>query len=153
MTVTAVSHPTAPAEEDEVTSRLRAHLDLDFLAKIGWIEETLTWRPPREDALVGYRVCRITGCNTVIGHRRQWCHACTNQWRTTGLSEEEFQTVHRRDVKEWDETICAVGHCERPTKTGRSKVCTAHQWHFQSSGQSFEQFLARPDTAAVDSRC
>ncbi|WP_198539952.1 tyrosine-type recombinase/integrase [Streptomyces sp. CT34] len=147
MTVTAVS-PLATAvaaEEDEVTGRLRAQLDADLLTKIGWVEEKLTWRPPREDPLVGYAICSISGCRTVIGHRRQWCYACTKQWKASGLSEEDFQAVHRRDVKEWDETICAVAQCERPAKTGRLQVCTAHLWHYQHSGQSLEEFAARRD--------
>lgn len=141
----AVSPPGVPSEEDEVTKRLRAQLDLDFITRIGWIEEKLLWHPAREDPLVGYSVCRITGCNTVIGHRQQWCHACINQWRTTGQDKEEFQAAYQRNVRVWDELICAVVHCERPAKTGQTKVCAAHLWHFKRSELDLEQFLARPD--------
>ncbi|MFZ3493127.1 tyrosine-type recombinase/integrase [Streptomyces sp. 5.8] len=145
MTATATSPLAAPPADDAVTDRLRAQMDTGFLTKIGWIEETLTWHPPREDPLVGYGICRITGCKTVIGHRRRWCVACTRAWKVSGLAEEEFQAVRRRDVKEWNETLCTVVRCERPAKTGRSMICTAHMWHFQQSGQSLEEFAARTD--------
>ncbi|MFI1169215.1 tyrosine-type recombinase/integrase [Streptomyces sp. NPDC020801] len=149
MPLTALSrtHSDAPdgSGDDAITRRLRARLDTDFLEKIGWIEQKLIWRPPREDPLVGYEVCRLTGCNTVIGHRKQWCHACTKNWKKSGLTEEEFQAGHRRSAVVWDETICALAQCERPAKNGALKVCTAHLWHYRNSGQSLEEFAARTD--------
>ncbi|WP_327368564.1 tyrosine-type recombinase/integrase [Streptomyces sp. NBC_01217] len=142
-----VAEPAEDADES-VTKRLRAQLDTDFLTKIGWIEDKQCWRPPSEDPLVGYRVCTIMGCGTVIAHRRTWCYACIKTWKASGLAKEEFQAVHRREVKEWDETICAVHHCERPAKNARTKVCTAHLWPYQQSGQSLAEFTARTDLTA-----
>ncbi|MEU7180997.1 MULTISPECIES: tyrosine-type recombinase/integrase [Streptomyces] len=144
-TAEAAGLPTAKSADDAVTHRLRTHLDPDFLAKIGWIEEKQCWRPPREDPLVGYQVCNISGCNTVIGHRKQWCYACIQTWKASGLPREEFQAVHRRNVVVWDETICTLPGCERPAKHASSKLCVAHLWHFQRSGQSLDEFADRHD--------
>jgi integrase len=145
VTVTAAAaRPVAPEHEDVQTARLHALLDSEFLKRIGWQQENLTWRPERTDPLCGFAVCQIAGCATVIGHRRSLCHACTSKWRSSGLPLDEFVATHRRDAKERTEVLCAVVGCQRPAKSSRNRLCTTHLSHQASSGRSVADFLTDP---------
>ncbi|WP_420753445.1 tyrosine-type recombinase/integrase [Rhodococcus sp. O3] len=147
MTLSAAAAPVATPANDQATERLRSLLDADFLTDLGWIEERLLWRPRRNDPLVGFEICAITGCQTVIGHRKQLCAFCTRTWQASGRPLDDFTSGHRRNRKEWNETICAVTGCERPTKSAPTKLCTAHLWHHQRGGTGLDEFLTRTDLA------
>jgi hypothetical protein len=147
VTVTAaVEQPVtpAPAEDDARTARLQALLDADFLHRIGWRPENLTWRPDSNDPLCGFGVCLAEGCATVIRRNRSLCHVCAAGWTDSGLPLEEFVATYRRPAAQLAETLCSVGGCQRPAKPGWQRLCTTHLSYQASSGLSVEDFLADP---------
>lgn len=142
---TAVAVVVGTPDDGQATKRLRGLIDTDLLAGLGWVEGSLIWRPLRNDPLVGFEVCAVRGCQTVIGHRKQLCAVCTRTWKDEGSPLNDFISTHHRDRKEWNEIVCAVAGCERPAKTAPTKLCTAHIWHYKRGGTDLDDFLARTD--------
>lgn len=100
-----------------------------WLQTAGWDEESQTLRPPSKHPTLGWRACRVAGCDTPCwgSRKHQLCTTCDSRWHagTESLTFEEF--VQRpRPLR--PDTQCQLvvdgARCERVQRS--LGLCSAH---------------------------
>ncbi|MGW0916764.1 tyrosine-type recombinase/integrase [Streptomyces sp. NPDC002784] len=152
-TATAVHAPqVGTVDGDHELLVLTGLLDAGFLDEIGWDPSAGVLRVPAEHPLLGYRLCRVPGCVTMIyAYALGICRACSNRLQVSGQNEEEF-LANARTWRTVGTRFCAVTDCARPAKTARAALCRAHDYQRRDRLKvSMDNFLRHPDVQPLPS--
>lgn len=95
----------------------------------GWDEETRTLRPSPEHPTLGWRACKVPGCDTPCwgSRKHQLCTTCESRWRTRAesLTFDEFvQRPRAVRVDNQCELVVNGARCERVQRS--LGMCAAH---------------------------
>ena len=140
------------AGEDHELAVLTGLLEESFLNEAGWDPSAGVLRVPAEHPLLGYRLCRVPGCATMIyAYALGICRACSTRLQASGQSEEEF-LANARTWRAVGTRSCAVTDCARPAKTARAALCRAHDYQRRDRLKlSIDNFLRHPDAQPLPS--
>lgn len=122
--------PGRPEDSRPTIAQLRGALDMRLLASGGWNDETRVLEPPRDHAVLGYRVCAVPGCDDAV-HKGQLCAACGRRREKAGKPPvDEFLATPRPPLRATaGSELCLVcrnpGH-ERPS-SGPKGLCDTHE--------------------------
>lgn len=139
---------------DGDAARLAAMTDPSFLADAGWDPAGRVLSLPAGHPLLGWPVCRVSGCESAA--HRAWsgvCWRCMTRLTKLGMTGE--QIAGGRDLPPapaGEELLCAVPGCRReatgfrrdspPETTG---LCRAHKAQFgRKNAGSLAEYLACP---------
>jgi hypothetical protein len=67
-----------------VADCLRDALDIALLAGVGWDPYSATFAPGRHHRLLGYRLCRVTGCGLEAWSPSGLCGGCLARFQNEG---------------------------------------------------------------------
>jgi integrase len=130
---------------NRTAARLVAFVDPMFLSEVGWNPVTHVLSPPAAHPLLGWPVCRISGCHKIAWGTQQTCTTCLRQLRISGLSEREFSLIPR-SARNIGIGPCSVTGCGRPWASARARLCAHHEHQRVLSQLGLERFLLHPDT-------
>jgi integrase len=131
--------------QDESRARdLWRHLDPGFLAEAGWDPRRQVLAPAPDHPLLGFRVCRVLGCQGHALLPEQLCATCRAGYRRSDLGMEEFAAAGRARVRCRGELICSVDGCPRPVRVRRLELCYTHEHQRKRLGLPLAEFLDHP---------
>jgi hypothetical protein len=147
MSVATVSY-AGQAEVERQPEDLWHLLDPGFLAEAGWDPRQEVLAPSLDHPLLGFRVCRVLGCQ---GHALlpDHCAACQGAYRRSDLSIEEFAAAGPVRVRRCGEVICSVNGCPRPVRVRRLELCYTHEHQRKRLGLPLPEFLGHPEAAPL----
>jgi integrase len=119
-------------------------LDPGFLAEARWDPRGEVLAPAPDHPLLGFRVCRVLGCQGHALLPEQLCATCRGAYRRSDLSMEEFVAAGPARVKRCGEAICTVEGCPRPVRTSRLQLCNTHEHHRKRLQLPLAAFLVHP---------
>jgi integrase len=103
-------------------------IDIDLLIRLGWDPATGVFSPDPAHPLLGYKVCRVVGCDGEAGDKRGICTGCLFRWKTT--PDVDLDTFCAAGVRRRHRTqpdlcaVCCVPGFERPaTANGLCFAC------------------------------
>jgi integrase len=124
-------------------------LDPGFLAGAGWDPRRQVLAPPPDHPLLGFRACRVLGCQGQALLPEQLCATCRGAYRCSGLSMEEFTAAGPARAKRCGEVICSVGGCPRPVRVRRLELCYTHEHQRNRLGLPLAEFLDHPEAVPL----
>ena len=105
--------------------RLGRAIDYPLLILAGWDPATQTLAPDREHPLLGYPVCRVTGCELEAWDRGSLCTGCRDRFRVSGGTDVgafcEAGVSRKNRSRDRRCLVCRVAGFERPV--GTSDLC------------------------------
>lgn len=105
--------------------RLAVAIDYLLLVGAGWDPATQTLTPDREHPLLGYPVCRVTGCEWEAWDPGGLCTGCRDRLRASGITEVEVFCARgaprRNRSRDRRCLVCRVPGFERPV--GANDLC------------------------------
>ncbi len=141
--MTAVRPLTLRRGEDRATDRLAAAIDYRLLAAAGWDPATQALAPDRGHPLLGYRVCRVAGCELEAPDSSGLCSGCRERFaRVGGTGIEAFcQSGPGRTNRSRDRLclVCRAPGFERPV--GTNDLCSSCDGLRRRRGQSVDAFV------------
>ncbi len=129
--------------EDRAADRLAAAIDCQVLAAAGWNPATQVLVPDRNHPLLGYRVCRVAGCELEAPDPSGLCSGCRDRFaRAGGTGIEAFcRSGPGRKNRSRDRLclVCRVPGFERPV--GTNDLCSSCDGLRRRRGQSVDAFV------------
>jgi integrase len=119
-------------------------LDPGFLSEAGWDPTRQVLAPGPDHPLLGFRACRVAGCQGQALLPEQLCATCRDAYRRSGLDIEEFAAAGPARAKRCGEVICSVGGCPRPVRVGRLELCYTHEHQRRRLGLPLAEFVDHP---------
>ncbi len=147
MTVAPVSY--AGQEDESRPGDLWRLVDPGFLAEAGWDPRRQVLAPSPDHPLLGFRACRVAGCQGQALLPEQLCATCRGAYRRSGLGMEEFAAAGPPRVTHRGEAICKVGGCPRPVRVRRLELCCTHEHQRNRLGLPLAEFLDHPEAVPL----
>ena len=119
-------------------------LDPGFLAAAGWDARREVLAPAPDHPLLGFRACRVLGCQGHALLPDQLCATCRGAYRRSDLSMQQFIAAGPARARRCGEAICSVNGCPRPVRTRRLELCNTHEHQRQQLGLPLAQFVGHP---------
>lgn len=147
--------PAIPGADDGRTVRLWEAIGGEFLAVMSWEPARQVVTFPKDHPLLGWRECAVSGCAAVVTSGLGFCTSCQERWAgTEGMPIAAFCAIPRARMLTRGEEIapCAVGGCQRPSSTSRTRLCGPH--HQQRKNYlrlPLEEFLKHPSVRPLPS--
>ncbi|MGH3896691.1 MAG: hypothetical protein ACRDTA_00265 [Pseudonocardiaceae bacterium] len=134
MTVTAIvspssdNHPCGTQLAEEWTAWLRERLDPDWRSG-EWDESLLLFTGDPRNPRTSVGVCEVAGCGvTIQAQSLGYCATCSDAYRQSGLTKEDFEATYSRQFNRAnvtrDAAECDVPACAR--KTHGQGLCVTH---------------------------
>jgi len=142
VSVASVSY--AGREAESRAGDLWLLLDPGFLAGAGWDPWRQVLAPGRDHPLLGFRACRVAGCQGQALLPEHLCATCRAAYRRSGLDSEDFAAAGPARAKRCGEVICSVGGCPRPVRVRRLELCYTHEHQRQRLGLPLAEFIDHP---------
>ena len=139
----------AGREEESRAGGLWRRLDPGFLAGAGWDPRRRVLAPSPDHPLLGFRACRVAGCQGQALLPEQLCATCRGAYRRSGLSVERFTAAGPARAKRCGEAICSVGGCPRPVRVRRLELCYTHEHQRNRLGLPLAEFLDHPEAVPL----
>jgi integrase len=137
---TGVSHVfTAGLGADRRAAGITALIQPEFVAAAGWDPASLVLAPPPEHPLLGWPICRTSGCGNAACRCEGLCRACA-RGRPAATSVAAPSSV----AQVGDPGMCAVAGCARAWRSSRQPLCRAHLRQRDDLGLSLSEFLTHP---------
>jgi integrase len=124
-------------------------LDPGFLAEAGWDPRRQVLAPVPDHPLLGFRACRVAGCQGHALLPEQLCATCRGAYRRSDLDMEDFVRAGRARVRCRGELICTVNGCLRPVRVRRLELCYTHEHQRKRLGLPLAAFLDHPGTVPL----
>ena len=141
--MTAARPLTQRRGEDRATDRLAAAIDYRLLAAAGRDPATRALAPDRDHPLLGYRVCRVAGCELEAPGPSGLCSGCRERFaQAGGTGIEAFcQSGPGRTNRSRDRLclVCRAPGFERPV--GTNDLCSSCDGLRRRRGQSVDAFV------------
>jgi integrase len=148
MSVATVSY-AGQAGDERQPEDLWHLLDPGFLAAAGWDPRQEVLVPSLDHPLLGFRVCRVLGCQGQALLPDQLCATCQGACRRSDLSMEEFAAAGPVRARRCGEAICSVNGCPRPVRVRRLELCYTHEHQRKRLGLPLPEFLGHPEAAPL----
>ena len=100
--------------------------------------------PAPDHPLLGFRACRVLGCQGHALLTDQLCATCRGAYRRSDLSMQQFITTGPARARRCGEAICSVNGCPRPVRTRRLQLCNTHEHQRKQLGLPLAQFAGHP---------
>jgi len=127
--------------------RLTAAIDYPLLVGAGWDPATRTLAPDREHPLLGYRVCRVAGCQWEAWDPGGLCTGCRDRFRVGGGADVEVfceQGAPRRNrSRDRRCLVCRMPGFERPV--GTNDLCLSCDGQRRHRRQSVAAYVCGDD--------
>jgi len=151
--VTATAAAAARPPGSEKQAALWDAIDPEFLAIVGWEPGRQVLVFPQHHPRLGWPACLVTGCHKEGRTGNQLCVTCERRWKNSaGISLDDFTALPKPARRCIGVTSCAVNGCQRPAKTTRLRLCTAHDYQrLYTICLPLEQFLAHPGVVPLPS--
>lgn len=149
--------PISPetAEFDAVTAELRAAVEPDFLALLGWDPQMRLLYFPHDHPYLGVKACIVPGCYRASTYACGLCSGCRSRWkrRWQHLSPQEFAVSSAAQAGRYlGIGKCVIVDCPRPWKTAQVRLCAAHEYQRTVTLKlTMAEFLLHPDVRALPS--
>ena len=141
------AHVLAGVQLDGDAARLAAMLDPAFLAEAGWDPGRRMLSLPAWHLLLGWTVCKVSGCETAAVRRRAGaCSRCYARLTGLGMTAEQISKASQLPPLSPGRTgQCAVTGCRREPASAEAVLCRTHdKQRERRNSPSLEQFLAGP---------
>lgn len=119
-------------------------LDPGFLAAAGWDPRREVLAPAPDHPLLGFRACRVLGCQGHALLPEQLCATCQGAYRRSDLGMQQFIAAGPERARRCGEAICSVNGCPRPVRTRRLELCNTHEHQRKQLGLPLAQFVDHP---------
>ena len=136
----AVGH----GQQRNIAEDLWSRIDAEFLASAGWNPLTETLVPQADHPLLGFRQCRVQGCQTEAATADGLCVTCQNAYAASDMTIDEFAAGGRVRRLRRGEIICAVRGCPRPCQNNNNNLCQVHNNQRKRLKLSVAQFVDHP---------
>lgn len=136
----AVGH----GQQRNIAEDLWSRIDAEFLASAGWNPLTETLVPQADHPLLGFRQCRVQGCQTEAATADGLCVTCQNAYAASDMTIDEFAAGGRVRKLRRGEIICAVRGCPRPCQNNNNNLCQVHNNQRKRLKLSVAQFVDHP---------
>jgi integrase len=143
VSVEPVSYAGRASDERQAGDLWRL-LDPGFLAAAGWDPRREVLAPAPDHPLLGFRACRVLGCQGHALLPDQLCATCRGAYRRSDLSMQQFSAAGPARARRCGEAICSVNGCPRPVRTGRLQLCNTHEHQRKQLGLPLAQFAGHP---------
>jgi integrase len=132
------------ARQLDVTEEVWSRIDAEFLTTAGWNPLTETLAPHADHPLLGFRHCRVHGCQTQAVPPDGFCVTCQKAYESSGKSIDEFVTAGPARKLRRGEVFCAVRDCPRPCRNNSITLCHVHDNQRKRLNLSAAQFVSHP---------
>jgi integrase len=144
MSLATVSYAGRAGDGERQARDLWRLLDPGFLAEAGWDSRREVLAPAPDHPLLGFRACRVLGCQGHALLPEQLCATCRSVYRRSDLSMEDFAAAGPVRVKRCGEAICSVNGCPRPVRVRRLELCYTHEHQRKRLGLPLAEFVDHP---------
>ena len=138
----------APATAaDRTADPLARAIDYGLLISVGWDPATKTLAPDRQHPLLGYRVCRVAGCESEAWDRSGLCGGCRSRFEASEEAGiEAFAALGARPKNRSRDRrcqVCRIPGFERPV--GTNDLCLSCDGLRRRRRQSVAAYVSGDD--------
>jgi integrase len=141
--VNALPRLTVLTGAEPASDRLGDAVDYALLVSVGWDPTTRTLTPDRDHPLLGYRVCRVTGCELEAWDACGLCTGCQQIFKTSGEADIKAfcdkGAPRRNRSRDRCCLVCRVPGMERPV--GTNDLCSSCDGLRRRRRQSVEAYV------------
>ncbi|HUY45036.1 MAG TPA: hypothetical protein VMV92_04840 [Streptosporangiaceae bacterium] len=138
----------APATAaDRTADPLARAIGYGLLIPVGWDPATKTLAPDRRHPLLGYRVCRVAGCESEAWDRSGLCGGCRSRFEASDQADvEAFAALRARPENRSRDRrcqVCRIPGFERPV--GTNDLCLSCDGLRRRRRQSVAAYVSGDD--------